>query len=409
MVELSFINTSFNISNNVVAVADYFKNPFCLLWNIKDIQQDPNFVWQDPVVINIDNFLSGFSLGFGMAIKPFSLNFNWKDKWGFGLDIAHIDATGNMSLSGKMMNLQETKNDQFGAGAAVFAEVGIPVFFHVNDFKIKIRPAVYIPLVYTEPNVRYSYKQSIDPDTGIEGMKLELVCDINVYTIIPMNGIADGNMQPDQYLLDNYWNILRNNTGYDFGLNIEYPWDSWLDIGVDVVNIPVPFLEAKLNHSVRLEGEAYFDSSKIDIYEMSSGGEIPEGTYGYPEDFEIKYGSNSNKKIYRPFTMLFYANYRPRESPVFSLIPALGFSINRLYVQTAAVEGGLSARWDHGNIFITTIGVNYNDRKWKNSLDFVLNLRAFEFDFGLSLQSQNFKNSWKGAGLGINTGVKLGW
>jgi hypothetical protein len=82
-----------------------------------------------------------------------------------------------------------------------------------------------------------------------------------------------------------------------------------------------------------------------------------------------------------------------------------------LYPRIAAVEGGLSARFDANtaNVFITTPGINYNDRRWINSADFVLNLRAFEFDLGISFQSQSFVISWQGAGLGINIGLKFGW
>ncbi len=107
--------------------------------------------------------------------------------------------------------------------------------------------------------------------------------------------------------------------------------------------------------------------------------------------------------------MLFYAAYRPFEGQVFAIIPSLGFSINRLYTQPAAVEGGLSFRWDIANIFIPSLGMHYNDRKWKNSLDFALNLRAFQLDFGVSFQSTDFVKSFLGAGLGVNFGLKLGW
>jgi hypothetical protein len=107
--------------------------------------------------------------------------------------------------------------------------------------------------------------------------------------------------------------------------------------------------------------------------------------------------------------MLFYAKYRPNESQIFSLIPSLGFSISRLYAQLGSIEGGLSARCDLSNIFITTIGINYNDRRWKNSIDFVLNLRVFEFDLGISFQSSDFVKSFQGAGLGVAVGFKFGW
>jgi len=117
----------------------------------------------------------------------------------------------------------------------------------------------------------------------------------------------------------------------------------------------------------------------------------------------------AGQKIYRPFTMLFYADYGVYDSRILSLIPSLGFSINSLYHDPASVEGGLSARIDLANIFITTVGINYNDRAWKNSVDLALNLRAFQLDFGLSSQAPTLIKSWQGAGVGVNFGMKFGW
>ena len=108
--------------------------------------------------------------------------------------------------------------------------------------------------------------------------------------------------------------------------------------------------------------------------------------------------------------MLFYGDYRPFETRKLSLIPVMGFSINPLYVNKGAFEGGLGVRFDLGNIFITTLGIHYMDRMWKNSVDFTLfNLRAFQLDLGLVFQSQKFVESWRGAGFGANFGIKFGW
>jgi hypothetical protein len=108
--------------------------------------------------------------------------------------------------------------------------------------------------------------------------------------------------------------------------------------------------------------------------------------------------------------MLFYAKYQPFEAtPWFSLIPSLGFSLNPLFAQLGSVEGGLSARINLSNLFIATIGINYNDRRWKNSIDLILNLRAFELDFGISFQSFDFAKSFQGAGFGVAIGLKFGW
>jgi len=42
-------------------------------------------------------------------------------------------------------------------------------------------------------------------------------------------------------------------------------------------------------------------------------------------------------------------------------------------------------------------------------LDFALNFRAFEIDFGVNMQSPRFTKSWLGGGFGAAFGLKFGW
>jgi hypothetical protein len=398
--ELSLVNLDLSLSNSFFAASDIIRDPVNMIQSGK--------FFKDSVSINFNDFFKGFTFLFNAFLEPVSLNFNRKDKWGVGLDIGHINVAGNLLLSGNLLSLNEADNDKFGLGAAVFADVGIPIFFHYDEIKIKIRPSAFLTLVYTEPNITYSYRQSGDPN-GISGMRLQLDYDIRVYSAVNMKGFVNNDMDAVwQDLQDNAWDIAKNNLGYDFSLGVEYPWFDFLDIGVDIINIPL--VMANLNHYLQLEGEVYFDSSKIDIAGMINGEDFPKDAYGYPEEINFKPHDDGSTKIYRPFKMLFYAKWRPFESsPGFSLIPSLGFSINSLYTQLASIEGGLSASWDVSNMFITTIGINYYDRRWKNNLDFVFNLRAFELDLGISFQSPDFVKSFQGAGLGVVFGLKFGW
>jgi hypothetical protein len=402
--EISLVNPDLGFSNSFLAASNVIRSP-------GDMIQTGKF-FKDSVSINLNEFFRGFTFKFDAVIEPISLNFNWKNKWGFGLDIGHINVTGNLLLSGNLLSFNEVNDDKFGVGAAVFINFGIPVFFHYNEVKIKIRPSVFLPVVYTEPDITYSYRLAPNPD-GISGMRFQVDYDVRVYSIVNMQGFVKNDWGAIfQDLLDNAWGIARNNLGYDFSIGVEYPWYNWLDIGVDFINIPL--VMSNLNHYKQIEGRAFFDTSKIDI----DGIDIPDidisdlfkpgVVYGYLNTIG---DGNGSKKIYRPFTTLFYARWRPFESlPGFSLIPSLGFSVSRLYTKLGSIEGGLSVRFDLANIFITTIGINYNDRKWKNSIDFVLlNLRALEIDFGISFQSSNFVKSFQGAGFGLNIGLRFGW
>jgi len=384
--EISLANVSVGASNDFLTAKDFF---------------------QETLVINIDDLLNGFRLNLGAAIKPLSLNFNWKDRWGFGLDFAHIGIFGNLSLSGSMVSLETAEDDRFGAGMAVFVDVlGVPVFFHTrDDLKVKIRPAAFFPLLYTEPGITYNF----------DGSRLSVDYDMRVYTPISLEGILGGGALTDVLTMDTVWQILNNNLGFDLSLALEYPLYHWLDIGADIVNLPIPFAAPRLNHYTQLRDSLYVDSSKIDLADIipTKEGEeikIPDDAYHLPGSFQPEYGYDSGgKALYRPFKMLFYANYRPFDSAILTLMPSLGFSISRLYASIGSIEGGVSARLDLGNIFIATLGMNYTDRKWKHSLDLVLNFRAIELDVGVSLQSPGFLKSFQASGLGVNVGVKLGW
>ncbi|MDR2476913.1 MAG: hypothetical protein LBD18_03900 [Treponema sp.] len=376
MVELSF-GVKAQFSNDVVSAAE---------------------ILQETAKVNLDNAFDGFKFDAALGVKPFSFAFNWHDKWGFGID-TNVSASGNVSVSENILVLTEPHD--IGAGAAAFFELGIPVFFHVRDFKVKVRPAGYLPLVYTEPRIKYTSKNVTNP-AGNEGVRMALDYDVAVYSPVPIQGIVDGKMEISAMLRD----FDATAIGYDLGLGVEYPLYSWLDVGADITNLP--FIKSTLTHYMQIEGSGYIDTSYIDLADMLGGNDLPEDAIHMPDDFKPVY-LKGNLDVYRPFKMLFYANYRPFETPILTVIPSLGFSISRLYMQKGAVEAGVKARCDLANIFITTIGIGYEDRAWRNSLDFALNLRAFELDIGLASQSQSFVKSWQGGGLTVNVGIKFGW
>ena len=414
MFEISLVNTSVNLSNDLFAAYDYIYNPFYILFHLKSIINDPvNLLKDGKVSVTVNDFLEGFKFDFNTSVRPLSINFNHKDQWGWGLDIAHLNVTGNVKMAENLLVLNRTDEEKFGVGGALFMEaVGIPVFFHVNDFKVKIKPAVYAPLLYTEPGITYSYREVTR--NGNPGVRLDVEMDMKVYSPFDMTGMENGDFgKMTQGIQDSYWSILRENLGYDLGLGVEYPLYSWLDLGVDMTNIPFLFRGSKLSNYMRYSGGAYVDTSYLSIDDIIANGGITDDMLDDIYNFEFNDPEaiigGKTIQLFRPFSMIFYANYRPFDTPYLTLIPSLGFSVNKLYVRAGSAEGGLCARFDLANMLVTTLGINYNDRSWKNSLDFIFNFRFLELDLGLSMQSPNFAKSWKGAGLGVNFGLKLGF
>jgi hypothetical protein len=375
--ELGIVNLNVNLANSFMGVGEFFR---------------------ETVSIDIENFEKGFRFGFGADVRPIFFNVNLQDRWGFGMDIARVTAYGNIDISGNLLRIKRTDGDNFGVGAAVFADVGFPAFFHVKDFKIKdfevkdlkikIRPAVFATIGYTVPDMRYTYKNRND------GSLIEIAYAVQVYTPFSLD---ENNPQ----------GFTGSAIGVDLGAGREFQKYSWLDLGVDITNIPL--IPSKMSHYMRIKDKVFVDSSKINLTDLLDGKDLPEDVLYLPENFDPVYGTK-DRLVLRPFKMVFRADYRPLETRLLSIIPTLGFSVNGLYVSPGSIEAGVKVRCDMENRFIVTLGLmNYEDRLWKNSIDLVLNLRAVEIDLGIAMQSQDFAKSWQAAGLSIDFGLKFGW
>jgi len=389
--EIGLLNFNFGLSNNFISVKDIFT---------------------ETIVIDFTDFgtrLKGFEMGFDFGIQPVFFNINIKDEWGFGLDIAKITTFGNINISGSLINFRQADYEEFGIGGGAFAEVGIPGFFHINNvwedrrLKVKVRPAFYSPLVYVRPNMSYSLVEEAN------GLNLKIDLETSVYAPFSIEDIMNGG---------DPLSSLDIALGMDFSLGAEFPLFNWIDVGVNITNIP--FIPAKMNHSLMIRGELEIDTSYLNIQDAIGGkASIDDIVRKMPgEDEEIlTYDGNANYSALRPFKMVFTADFRlfqlldMFETPVLSIIPILGFAVNPMNDKSrrGSIEAGLKFRANLGNIFIPTIGFVYEDRMWQNSLDLVLNLRAFELNLGLALQSQSFVKSWEGAGLRIALGTKFGW
>jgi len=369
------IGAGAHIANDIIPLTGIFRN--------------------DVLEIDLQDIVDGFRFNFGTHIAPLSMNVNVRDRFGFGLDIGHVTMTGNMAFPGSVLNFHETQ-ETFGIGAAAFVDFAVPVFFHVRDFRVRVRPALYTTLFHVRPGVVYRF----GPVDG--GQRLELTYDMSVFSAFDLGELFgdDGS--------GNFEGIPGRAFGVDLSLDVQYPLFPWLSVGVNITNLP--FVPSNVNHYARLRGNMFFDTSYIDFGDIMNEG----GLFDYAFDYTMEdpyFGTRANgRRIFRPFSMLFYAEARPFEGLQFiTFIPSLGFSINNLYTRPFGLEGGVSARVDLGNILFAMVGINHNDRRWKNSLDFGFDLRAFALGIGISSQSPSFVGSFTGAGIGMNLVLKFGW
>lgn len=353
-------------------------------------------VLQEHVVIDLDELKEGFRFNFNMMVSPFFFNFNYRDKWGFGLSTA-LQATGSVSLSGNMITLSQAEDEKSEVAGAAFLEVGAPVFFHINKLKVKVRPSVFYPLLYVDKeksDISYTYKT-----VGEDQTQADVAYKMRVYTAMSLED-TDADIVPTA------------SPGVDLNIGAEFPLSKVLgisnalpfldfDVGVDFINIPV--VPGALKDYMELAGN------------IGTGGPVNV----FDPDFDMEnlvetedtiYGADGGIKVVRPFKFLAHIDWRPLGgSKLLTIIPVIGFAINPLYIEPFSMETVLKGRLDFFNILKLTVGTGFEDRLWKNSVDVALNLRAFEINLGVDMRSTDYAKSLQGAGLGVSTGFKFGW
>ena len=235
--------------------------------------------------------------------------------------------------------------------------------------------------MYSQPDISYTYISKTAAD-GTEITEINLEYDVKLFSAFNMESFH--NLTPD--------------VGLDFGLGLEYPLFPMLDLGIDMIHIPL--VPAVLRNFMRIKGSAGIGDT-VDIINIDV-----ESLFSFDSD-DVEYGIGK-QTIIRPLKMLVFADFHPFQSKVLSFMPRAGFSYNPLFLQPFSPEYGLKMRLDLLNIFIANLGVHYEDRLWKNSFALALNFRVIQIDLGVTFQSQDFIKSWQGGGLGALVGLRFG-
>ncbi|MDR2742806.1 MAG: hypothetical protein LBB98_11735 [Treponema sp.] len=334
----------------------------------------------------------------------FFININIKDKMGFGL-FSGLDAQGQFGLSEDIQKFllgnehNKTYEGDIGAGGAVFMEVGVHGYFHVEKFKITVRPAYYFPAAYMKPNSHYKLVTS---ETGEVYADFEY--DFALYTPFDLGDDLDSlnfnNLDPSN---------IAGRGGVDLVAAVDYQIFPKLSVGASVSHIPI--FPAQLVNKTVIKGGKHLESDDL-INELIDGGDIESLLKDKTVD-----SSHDAIQIFRPFKFGINAAYTPFGFKVFSLslIPQIGYAYNAIYVKPHSFEGTLKIRLGLFNIIRSnpllafTLSTGYEDKVWRHGIDFALNLRAMQLDVGAAVQSENFVNSFKGAGVDVSVGLRFGW
>jgi len=371
------INAGVNFANNILSIKNYNFAQKTLEFEF-DFPDTSDYSdagdYLDAVIALFSDKFSGANLNLGLNLTPLYFSYNSSDGWGFGL-YTGVDMIGILGLSGGISSIFGTPADKNAdVTGAVFASVGLSGHFHMQKIKVKFGPSVFYPVAYVKPD---GFKVGA-PDVNTTTQALEIPYQLQIFTAMPMDK-----------LLSNDYDISAF-PGVDFNVGIEFPLSTGLDIGVDFINIPI------------------VSSTLKDYMKMSGTVTIKEGDFDVVED-PIAYGKGE-AKVSRPFKVMAWGSWRPIfGSPLFTLIPSVGFSLNKMYLEPLSLEAGLKARLDLANLFLLTAGVRYEDRLWINSVDMALNFRVFELDIGVDIRARDLMQSWKGYGAGAKIGLKFGW
>jgi len=405
--EIGFVNFVMGFSNDFISTSEFFR---------------------DKVKINIDNLSDGFNINTHLFLNPVYFSYNKNNNWGFGFSTG-LSMEGILGLDGNMLTFHESDAAKSDIGAALFADVNIHSFFTYEKFKIKIKPAVYYPILYARPdNFSYTFKNK--KTNGIDETYFNIMLDMRIYTAYQAEGDFD-----IFKILKNYGNFTSR-PGVDISLGAEYPLSETLglldieeylyfDVGVDFINIPI--YPSDMEDYMRMIMNVGSDKP-IDFFNGMFG-ESPEDINNEEMDetnfynYQLDDYTKGRRNVFRPFKMLISANWHPLDKPSLedsdeplkikrewlTIIPTIGFAVNPLYFQPFSFEGGIKARLNLSNLFIAAIGIGYYDRLWKNSFDIAFNLLLYEIDLGVSVQSPGFIKSWTGGGFSVSFGIKFGW
>ncbi|MCL2805954.1 MAG: hypothetical protein FWD26_08455 [Treponema sp.] len=367
------INAAFGVSNDFLSIGEIFSKE---------------------VFLDLDKLKDGLRMGFGANVSPFFLNINGA-KWGFGIS-TNLDLTGSLALNGNMLSFANATDEKSEFNGAAFLSASINTYFHIAKFKVSVKPSIFYPIAYVQSNdISYTFE-------SVSGQnRMFIGYDIAAYTAFPVD--------MDNLSLPTSFGDLTASPGFDFSVGVEFPIARALgltsilpfldfDIGLDVVNIPI--ISSNMKNYARITG-VIGSTDLADFDEFFDNFDFSDPVISYHED-------SKGKSAERPFKLLVSANWRPFGN-FLTITPSVGFSIDTLYYELGAPEFGLKAKISLINMLNATLGIAYEDRIWRNSLNLALNFRIVELVVGAELQSPDFLGSWSAKGVGVNIGVRFGW
>ncbi|MDR2468016.1 MAG: hypothetical protein LBD22_03555 [Spirochaetaceae bacterium] len=293
------------------------------------------------------------------------------------------------------MNIDKM-NGTITIGGYAFFELGMGAARTFVDKRLWMRAAVqvYTPLVYIKKETLslhgYSSATSGNGLMGIEGTG-----EINMYLPFNMETM----------------NVAQTpcSSGLDLSLNGRYAAFSWLDLGVDLLHIPmIPATlgyrtHAELDVNVKvpdLTDTAYWTPDKI--------AQLATKNLAMNFAWEFDISERVNQYCLRPLRFDITAFFKPFKSSIFIIRPMTGFSFNTAF-GAFILNYGIALNLNLPVIFSFDIGTRCYEETWKHYINVIFDFYDFELDIGISLEGPYFIESWSGRGAGMYFALKIGY
>jgi hypothetical protein len=350
------------------------------------------------LLIDLESLPEGELFAGEQAAASAFINVNIGKDWSFGVFAGtQIDAFQSApkevaDLLRKGNATTKSVEAAMSGGGSVFVDAGIKAQFRVKKLRFTVKPAAYVPLVYVPPP-DMNFDLVMD-DSG--NMSVKGVVNMDVYSAFPLEDMVREGFSDDVDLP----NPLP--LGFDITLEGAYSLLPVLDLGLGITNIPLypAQLRYRMHQNITMEG------GWDDMFDTLTG-----GSFDLPEMKSDQYfEENAAFLAFRPLRFDFFAEYRPVEIDLFVIRPHIGFSVLTIYgYDTACFNIGLDGQINIVNLFSLSLGTGYTERMWKHSAGIRLNFRAIELDAGVSLRGPDIVSSFKGKGLGVSLGIRLGF
>ncbi len=369
--------TSFGVSNNTIIGNDVFKKDLVIdLRKLADNCPDEGFnirVDENTLVaaqINILNFHLGVTAGTDIY-----------ERLTVGKELFDFLGYGN--------SLGESFKIDFNNTSDAFAYLQFNLGFPVGKLKFDFRPAVFTPLFI----IKGSGGSATFTNTS-DG-KMKGVIDINMDVFSPYDvKIENGSIVVDKESLKE---SVLSCYGIDLGGSVRIPYYDYFNI--DAV-YQIPIVPAKIGNKSTVKGSYEFEMSVTDM----------ENAEFTSNDVDIIYDESADFSINRPLKLGLYLD-KVFEGGYFHFRGGAGLGVRQPFSDYAIwyPEYYLGCTVNLIDMFKLTLSTEYKDQVFIHQLGTSLNIRFCEVDFGLSLQSANFKKSLEVAGVGAYVYVICGF